>query len=394
MRTQSRRLPVWATVLAVGIGVSACQRDEAASTTAAPTTAPTTPVSSPGTTTTTIALPDKPDVLRMPLTGQPIESTDEIPQRPALVVKVPMDDPAAMPHTGLNQADIVFQVVINDSFTRLIAVFHTQGANPVGPIRSGRDQDIPIVAEFERPLVGWSGGNPGVNKVMREAAEEGLLVDLSYTDHPELFQRRSDRGKAPHNLFTGTDALWAAAPEEFDIPKVVFPYLDPDQEPDGDPAEEIDVALDSIRSHWEYDEDTGRYLKWNNGKPHQTESDGQVWADNVVVPMIDYGISPIDAQNPLADSLGSNPVYIFSRGTVRIGSWVRFAETEGWGFYDDLTALNEIGLVPGRTWVEMPRNKPGVLSYRSDGTEVKPKTGPATTVPPAPAGTTTTTTKG
>lgn len=382
--TSSSRLSKLVALAVLAAGAGACSRPAATEPTTVPASSVAESVALPPT-TTTIALPaDVSDVVRMPLTGQPLKSEQDIPQRPAVIVKIPMDDPAAMPHTGLNQADIVFQTVINDSFSRLIAVFHSQSANPVGPIRSGRDQDIPIVAEFQRPLVGWSGGNPGVNRVMRKADADGLLIDLSYVDHPELFKRRSDRGPAPHNLFTSTDALWSMTPPEFELPLPVFPYLEPGVEPDGDAAEEINVALDSVRSHWEYDPKTGRYYKWNNDKPHMTEADQQVWADNVVVVIMDYGVSPIDASNPLAKSLGSNPVYVFSRGKVRVGEWVRFVQTEGWGLYDNLEDLDEIGLVSGRTWVEVPRQRLGVLSYKSGADLVKPDTAPTTTTAVAP----------
>jgi hypothetical protein len=37
-----------------------------------------------------------------------------------------------------------------------------------------------------------------------------------------------------------------------------------------------------------------------------------------------YLQSPIDERTPDAQVLGSNPVYVFTGGTVRVGSWLRF----------------------------------------------------------------------
>ncbi|MTA70106.1 MAG: DUF3048 domain-containing protein, partial [Actinobacteria bacterium] len=71
----------------------------------------------------------------MPLTGLPA-ADGVLSMRPALVVKVD-NHPGARPQSGLNQADIVFEENV-EALTRFALVFHSQGSDPVGPIRSGR----------------------------------------------------------------------------------------------------------------------------------------------------------------------------------------------------------------------------------------------------------------
>ena len=133
-----------------------------------------------------IAEPD----FRMPLTGVPLESSDEIPNRPALAVKMP-NNPQALPQTGLNEADIVFEEIINDGITRFAAVFHSQGSDPVGPIRSGRAQDVDILSNLNSPLFAWSGGNPGVTRVINNST----LTSLSYVGgYGNSYFRRDGRG--------------------------------------------------------------------------------------------------------------------------------------------------------------------------------------------------------
>lgn len=77
--------------------------------------------------------------------------------RPALVVKVD-NHPSARPQSGLNQADIVFEENV-EALTRFALVFHSQGSDPVGPIRSGRTQDIDLLSSLNGVLFVWSGGN-------------------------------------------------------------------------------------------------------------------------------------------------------------------------------------------------------------------------------------------
>jgi hypothetical protein len=97
----------------------------------------------------------------MPLTGEPIDDPSQIPDRPAMAVKIENSE-AARPQTGLNEADIVFEEIINDGYTRFAAVFQSQGVDAVGPIRSGRHPDIDLLESLDHPLFVWSGGSSGV----------------------------------------------------------------------------------------------------------------------------------------------------------------------------------------------------------------------------------------
>ena len=114
----------------------------------------------PETTTTTIP------VVRNPLTGAPA-ADESILNRPALVVKID-NHPRARPQWGLNQADIVFEENV-EQLTRFAAVFHSQGSDPVGPIRSGRQQDIDLLGSLNHPLFAWSGGNQQVTSAIRKS---------------------------------------------------------------------------------------------------------------------------------------------------------------------------------------------------------------------------------
>jgi hypothetical protein len=377
-----------AVLVAAGLTLAACSGgddDTTATTTVASSAAPTTietttTVRSTTTTSSTTEAPAStaPEVLRMPLTGEPIEDAAEIPERPALAVKIPTNPAVVRPQAGLNRADIVFETVINDNYTRLIAMFHSDGTgeNPLGPIRSGRGQDVNILSMFNRPLMAWSGGNATVTQQFADADAAGTLVNLNYVrGFSDLYYRRSGRGESPHNLFSSTDILWSAAPEDAEPPYEVFPYIAPGDEVDGIDATTIEVDFDNIQVRWEYDPESGTYKRWQDESEHSTEEAGQVEADNVVVMLMDYGVSRFDG-NPEVQAFGANPVYIFSEGTVREGVWLRFSHEDGYSFYDNVDDLNLLGLVPGRTWVEMPENQTGRVSI--DGSEIII---PETTVP-------------
>ncbi len=135
-------------VVALGLGVAAlasCSSDSAesggSSTTLALSTAPATVAVTESTeeATTTTEAPKA----TYPLTG--LEVTDPAAAaRPAIVAKIGNYD--KHPQTGLNEADIVFEEIINDHVSRFAAVYHsTTPADIVGPIRSGRLQDVNLL---------------------------------------------------------------------------------------------------------------------------------------------------------------------------------------------------------------------------------------------------------
>lgn len=364
------RLP--ALLLTSALAIAACGGgdDEAAPTTPATTEATTTTLA-PTTTTTTTTIPPTlpppstpapvattvaPDILRMPLTGEPIASEADIPNRPAMAVKID-NSGAARPQSGLNEADIVIEEIINGNITRFAAVFHSQDVDPVGPIRSGRYPDILLLEAFNKPLFVWSGGNGGVTFYI----ERSELTDLSFLKTPGYY-RRSGR-RSPSNLYTSTQAMWEKTPAEFGLPPVVLPYLRPNDNLTGDPATVINVTLDGIEARWEYNPEDGLYYRWQNGDEHMTEKSGQVSTKNVIVMAANYIQSPIDANTPDAQMLGSNAVYIFTGGTVRTGIWLRFKSTDRYAFYDSIDTLNELRIQPGRSFIELPRAIEGTVTW-------------------------------
>ena len=300
------------------------------------------------TTTTVVGEPE----FRIPLLGTIVDSADAYPDRPALAVKIP-NNSKALPQTGLNEADIVYEEIVNDRITRFAAVFHSQGSEPVGPIRSGRAQDIDLLSNLNGPLYAWSGGNDGVTRLVR--ASTFVDLDGRYTSG---YYRRDGRGGAPHNLFSSTESLWSHTPDEFTTPVPVFPYLLPGETITGDPGTSVEITLDSVDALWGWDPNRGSYFRWQEGDPHMTELTGQVSTENVVIMFVDYVSGVVDARSPEAQTTGTGRVIVLAEGVAREGIWTRPDKYSAWEFYTDDSRTTRIPLTPGRTWVELPRNDP------------------------------------
>jgi hypothetical protein len=295
-------------------------------------------------TTTTTTIP----IVRAPLTGA--QAPDEsVIGRPALVVKID-NHPKSRPQWGLNQADIVFEENV-EQLTRFAAVYHSQGSDPVGPIRSGRLQDINLLASFNGPLFAWSGGNAQVSAAIRKST----MVDLSHSSANEAggFRRESSR-VAPHNLVAETSKLWTLAPADAKPPVPQFEYrADGETVPtDSKPAGAVKISMDGVDIMWEWSPENLTFVRSQDNKPHVDMQDVRINAPNVVVISVVYTRS---GSSPVAKSVGSGEVWVYTAGKLIQGSWERLDPFKPFVFKDTNGAV--IKLTPGRTWVEVIRAK-------------------------------------
>ena len=291
--------------------------------------------------------PAEPGML-YPLTGLPITDADAA-SRPALVVKIDNDD-AARPQSGLSAADIVFEQIIEGQ-TRFAAVFHSQGSDPVGPIRSAREQDVDLLGSFNQPLFVYSGGNPSVTA----AIEASDFVDLSAVNESVFTDGGFYRDEAladPFNEFAPTSQLWTLAPDGAGPPPQQFLYRAEGQAQVGERSGGIDIYMEGLLVGWRYDATTGNYLRTADGTPHVDAATGQITTRNVIVMVVDYPASLTDARSPNADTIGFGEVWVFSDGALVRGVWTRANRLSP-------IQLNgpdgPIALTPGRTWVELAR---------------------------------------
>jgi hypothetical protein len=259
------------------------------------------------------------------------------PPRPALVVKV--DNVDAEPQSGLNQADVVFEEIVEAGQTRFAAVFNSTDANPVGPIRSGRITDVDLLLSLNDPAIAYSGANDTVNAALQSAGFE-LLGEGT----PGFF--RVDDRQAPHNLYANTSALFRQLASSGNaVP--AFDYLDPGIEAAGTPVSFVEMNVGSYAVRWDWDDVQGLFLRSQLGSPHEL-TDGQASAGNVVVLVMNYGTDP--AGGPLAETLGTGAAVVYTDGKKIEGTWTRTNATDPF----TLQANGQpILLTPGRTWVEL-----------------------------------------
>ncbi|HEX9995423.1 MAG TPA: DUF3048 domain-containing protein [Acidimicrobiales bacterium] len=288
-----------------------------------------------------------------PLTGLPAGEDDDV-GRPVLVVKIDNADPPARPQSGLNQADVVYEEMVEGSVTRFAALFHSGGADPLGPVRSARSTDVALLTPLHGPLFAWAGANPEFTALVRAAP----LVDVGFEVAADAYERTEDR-HPPYNLYSSTDALRAHTPDDAEPPPQLFEFRAA-----GEPAAGRDVGwvrvdfgggAGSAPVDWTWDAAAGGWDRAQAGSPHVDAAGEQVSPANVVVQFVPYTIvgccDASGAPIPEAQLVGEGDAWLLSGGRLVEGRWRKPSADSVTTYVDAAGAA--FRLAPGRTWVAL-----------------------------------------
>ncbi len=311
-----------------------------------PTTPPTTPA--PSTTATTV-----PVVHHAPLTGLVQPNAARL-VAPAVVVKIDNVD-AARPQTGINQADVVYEEMVEGGLTRLAAIYQSYYPVLVGPVRSGRLTDAGIADDLNHPVLAYSGTNAIFLPILQSQPVTGINAE----NHPALFPQNGNL-PAPHNTFTDVEALSALSTTHAPPPSL-FSYLPKGEAFGGTgavPVRHVGISFPSADVTWDYNAAAGEWLRGQNGTADVDSAHQQIDPANVVVLFVTYitsgiatgeGVAPV----PIPEGIltGSGQAWFLSQGKLVKGTWSRTSLTSV-AQYRSLSGA-PVRLTPGRTWVEL-----------------------------------------
>jgi hypothetical protein len=278
-----------------------------------------------------------------PLRGTEAPNADATKGRP-IVVRVP-NDPSARPQSGLSQADVVFEMLVEGGLTRYAVVFHSQEADKIGPIRSARLSDLQLTPMLRGILV-HVGAQPQTLDRIRDAAKRGEFVDVDQFGHADAFDRVSDR-PAPQNVYTSTKRVRDAAKDSAKVDVPPLPY-----------GEARAAGKDAGTLIVPYAGDTRVTYEVSGNGFKRTQGGRQTEIDPTNVVVIKTEITEVpgyveDERGALSldvRTTGEGPVVVLSGGKRYEGKWSR-SGNDGFRFTDASGA--EIRLRPGLTWIHI-----------------------------------------
>ncbi|WP_106406335.1 DUF3048 domain-containing protein [Bacillus marinisedimentorum] len=302
--------------------------------------------------------PEKPEYKHtFPLTG--IGTDEEIGTRPVAVMV--NNHPKARPQSGLHKADVVYEVLAEGDITRLLAVFQSEQPDSIGPVRSARDYYIELSKGFDAFYV-----THGYSPEAKQMLDSGYVPSINGLFYDGTLFKRADFRKAPHNSYiTYENVLKGAEQKGVDMEKepAAYTFLS-EQELDSLTEDESSTAADVTVEHadrsyataqYKYNETEKKYERFSmDEQTIDRETETPVTIDNLFI--VETGHRVIDsAGRRQIDLKSGGSAYLIQQGKLRKVEWKN--ET---GRIIPVENGQPAGLVPGKTWISIIPESPGL----------------------------------
>ena len=272
----------------------------------------------------------------------------------SVAVMIDNDDKAAWPHAGLNNAYMVYEIMVEGGATRLIAFFKYDNLpEHVGPIRSARHYFLDYVQEHDAIYChfGWSPLAQTNIPKLKINNINGIYDDY-YT--------RIGPDKTWHNAFSSKELIskFAKAKGYRTTQKqdciISFNEKDTDLV-SGDVANLVKCKFSGIQTtSFQYDEENKNYLISMKNVPHVDKfTDERFVAKNILIYQTRISLlnDPEKKGRIELYNIGSGKGYYITNGKAIEMKWTKLSDSDKTK-YTDLEG-NELKFNDGITWVEI-----------------------------------------
>lgn len=317
-----------------------------------------------------------------PLTGLAVSDPTLLQRRP-LAIKIGNSPDYVRPQSGLSLADVVFEYYIEWGDTRFIAVFYSNNAKRVGPVRSGRYFDEHVARMYHAFLM-FKGADPRELNYLKATDLDPYLVSVGIGECPPYFIGPYERDSY-NNVFFNM-LKWNACIEKKGLDnsaQVISGGFFSEETPQTPLTAARIYSYYSPYSYnyWEYDPLAKNYLRYQEAKdlvrgnaetyaPLTDDLTGfPITAENVVVifvPHIFYNSYNAEDEVYNIDLIDYGNAIVFRDGLAIPAYWIRAEETQPLL----LTTLSgaPIFLRPGQTFYQVMGT---TSTYINNGAEWK-----------------------
>ena len=216
----------------------------------------------------------------------------------------------AWPQAGLNQAYMVYEIIVEGGETRLMALFKGVNLDKIGPVRSARHYFLDYAMENDAIYVHFGQSPQAESDITRFSIHDinGISEDGT------TFWRVRDK-YSPHNAVTNTEKILQSAKNKnyrtTSTNESVLNYLtDEVNLEDGESAETITIPHSQLQTvRYEYDSENKVYVRYaRNTKISET------LVDLGLVKELNEGVSRIYEE--MAKFFLDEPEYVYEEGDI------------------------------------------------------------------------------
>jgi hypothetical protein len=279
---------------------------------------------------------------KSPLTGLSCETYDSRPF--AVMVS---SDKEARPLSGIGEADWVFEMpVVENGFTRMMAVFQCGRPKEIGSVRSSRLDFVPLALGINAIYAHFGGEH-----AVLEELNSGIINNIDGLKYDGTYYYRKSGIPKPHNAFTDFKLLADISGQlGYDMTDAKVSYPHEEESVSRGTVNPGPLFKEGFTVDWKYNANANTYSRTRIGKAEIDKNTGkQVETKNVVVMKTTW--SPISKDYIRVKTVGSGGLLLYKDGIVVTGTWEKKDDNAKLYFYD--ANHEEIELANGNVWVEV-----------------------------------------
>lgn len=264
---------------------------------------------------------------------------------PAICVVI-NNHPSARPSSGLQEADIIYEFLVEGGSTRYLAIFkrkHLENFD-IGPVRSLRPYFAVQSLEYGG-IIAHSGYSVRTMEMI-----SGLGI-FQIGDVGNNFWRDSSR-RAPHNLYTSIDNLYRVALNRIDALERTY-ELDKEVKVGYQAGKALVITYSGHnRVNYIYDEEKEIYYRYINDNPHNDRETGdQYYADRIIIRETSHRNVPGPEALVDIDLQGVGEGLLYEKGRKYYITWENPGRETTYYYTPDIPVES----IPGTTWIQVVR---------------------------------------
>ncbi len=293
------------------------------------------------------------------LTGEWIDE-ELAKKRPVAVMIGNTSD--ALPQYGVSAADVIYEVPVEASYTRLMAIFQDySGLEKIGSVRSCRHYFIYFAKEFDAIYTHY--GQAVYAEPILEREDVHNLSGMDYSLESIMFYRDTNR-KAPHNAFTSEEGIQAGIEKKGYRTEISENYTGHYQFAEDDTVVELKKGEDALvvspgylvnKPWFVYNSKDGLYYRYEFKDKHIDGANSeQLAVKNILIQYCDWSYKDENGYLDINTTSGGDGIFI-TNGKMEKVTWTKANEDSPARYFNE--SGEEITLNQGKTWVCIARNK-------------------------------------
>ena len=270
------------------------------------------------------------------------------------------NSPDARPHSGLKQAEVVYEAIAEGGITRFLTLFQQYKPQLIGPVRSLRMYYVDWLAPYQASVAHVGGSHASLQEI-----RNGKYRDIDQFFNGGSYWRANDR-RPPHNVYTSFEKLDALNAGKGYKSSQFTSFARADGKASDKPnTVSIDINFSSswYNTHYDYDKASNTYLRSIGGQASNDREEGRLAPSVVIALHVNETTVMEDGWRQSIVTTGTGTATVFQNGTVAECTWRKNDRFSPLELID--AAGKPVVLNRGQTWIAaVPNSGGGGVSWQ------------------------------